>query len=194
METSGEVQKYLKSLKWDGVDWRIDALALQFGGKPADDAQALYDFFDNAVRRAHEPGCRVDRMLVLVGEPGSGKTRFLRALAGRWYGASAGARLPSDAWIQEVAYSTRTRDDVKLYVTAVQDVYRPPYGRQLVTRLRSHVHVVTTSSLSIAATLERSRYYRVLRVTEPVKLDDRLRDQLWAYAYKRYIDRARTAA
>jgi len=74
----------LRSVTWDETK-RIDTwLEVYAGAQASELTRAMArKFLLSAVARAIEPGCTVQHVLVLEGATGLGKTRLLRALAGR---------------------------------------------------------------------------------------------------------------
>ncbi len=203
MMTSGErqferevgaarVRHYLRSLKWDGVFW-IDGLSAQPAfGHPAKASEALWQFFTDAVRRAFEPGCTIDRTLVLAGPNGVGKSRLLQTLAGGSYWACTATRsdvmvsadsLRGEPWILEVVVEGRralTSHVVKSLICTTAD---DTVG-QVVDR--SFLPVISTNDSLWFEDFAKSRRLYVLPVTQPVQIDAGLRDRLWAEAYARY--------
>ena len=83
---------WLDSLKWDGTSrldhWLVDSL----GCERIDYTVALgRNWLISMVARAYKPGCQVDTMPVLEGPQGRGKSTFLEALGGEWYGSVSAA-------------------------------------------------------------------------------------------------------
>lgn len=153
--------EWLDSLKWDGEE-RISLLLPMFlGCDPSDYNMAvMHLFLQGAVRRAYEPGCKFDYMLVLIGAQGLGKSTFLSKLAGRgdWYcdnlntieGDAATEKLRG-MWILEMAelLATKRQKDVegiKAFVTSRVDVIRPKYGKETEQRKRTCVFAGTTNN------------------------------------------------
>ena len=79
---------YLDALEWDGKP-RIDHLLTDYlGADPSEyNIAVMRVFLLGAVKRAYEPGCKFDSMLVLVGNQGEGKSTFFKYLAcnDSWY-------------------------------------------------------------------------------------------------------------
>jgi putative DNA primase/helicase len=171
------VREYLESLKWDGAP-TTTSVAEHFED-PTSARSTLNRFFLDAVRRAFEPGCQVDKTLVIVGPEGSGKSSFLKALGGEWYTAGAAG----GAWIVEREFGAS--DQIKAYLDAREDTYRPAYGTRSVSRPRTFLPVLTSNTERFADTLIVRRFY-VLRMSHPVEVILALRDQLWAEAVANY--------
>jgi hypothetical protein len=81
---------YLNDLpEWDGVE-RIETILIDYLG--ASDNQYVREVTKRtligAVRRAYEPGCKFDYVLVLDGKPGIGKSTLLSTLGGEFFSDS----------------------------------------------------------------------------------------------------------
>lgn len=140
---SNPVRAYLESLRWYGTyDVGVLALDAAFGhaSRIPKTAAALRQFFDDAVRRAYEPGCQVDRTFVLVGSAGTGKSNFLRMLGGKF-----AAQLDGE-WLREVPFNIQVQV-TKEYLTAVEDVFH--YGRRVERYPRTYYSRPTTSVLRL---------------------------------------------
>lgn len=152
---------WLDSLVWDGEERVAYLLPMFLGCDPNDYNMAvMHLFLQGAVRRAYEPGCKFDYMLVLIGAQGLGKSTFLSLLAGNgdWYcdnlntieGDAATEKLRG-MWILEMAelLATKRQKDVegiKAFVTSRVDVIRPKYGRETEQRKRTCVFAGTTNN------------------------------------------------
>lgn len=195
------VAEYLSSLTWDDVP-RIDAFAETYLRATPRELNAAYMrcFFVGAVARAMRPGCQFDTTMVLEGKQGARKTSALRVLGGPWYRSShIDVRKRPDcyqalegAWIYELseidAYTgANEQGQLKSFLSADADTYRPSYGRNSIRRLRGVAFVGTTNQ---------SAYLRDDtggRRIHPVACGDvdlaslvRDRDQLWAEARARF--------
>jgi hypothetical protein len=79
-EKPAKFREALSPFVWDGIA-RAKNLAPQFGGKDTrKNNDMIYRCLMNAVRRVHEPGCPVDRVLVLRGCE-LGKSELTKILA-----------------------------------------------------------------------------------------------------------------
>jgi predicted P-loop ATPase len=77
------VLDYLTSLKWDGTQRLNRWLTTYLGADDTPLNRAFgRKFLIAMVRRAREPGCKFDFLLVLEGLQGSGKSTFAKILAG----------------------------------------------------------------------------------------------------------------
>jgi predicted P-loop ATPase len=138
---------WLNSLVWDGAP-RIDTwLNVCFGVEDNEYHRMVGSKMLIAmVKRAKEPGCKSDYMVVLEGEQGPGKTEAIKVLGGQFYSENLP---PLDAnggkeacihvlgyWIIEVAEMhamMTTRVDaahLKSFISRTHERFRPVHGRR----------------------------------------------------------------
>jgi putative DNA primase/helicase len=109
------------------------------------------------VMRAMRPGCKFDYMLILKGEQGLAKSGSFRALAEPWFTDNAIKVGDKDSmmamqlvWIAESAelesLNKAETTAVKQFLSAQEDMYRPPYGAQIKKRPRHTVMGGTTNA------------------------------------------------
>jgi hypothetical protein len=143
---------YLESLVWDGRPrirtWMRDYCEAQAEEPYLSDISEK--FLISMVARAFRPGCKLDTVLILVGEQGAGKSTTLSTLAGRedWFSDTGINFREKDAalqlrgkWIYELselvgAYKSDT-ENIKQFISSRVDKIRPPYGRR-VTKYPRH--------------------------------------------------------
>lgn len=152
-----ELKEYLESLEWDGEHRINDFLFNAYGVKPSAYSFAVSrNWLIGLVARGINPGCKFDEMLILEGKQGSYKSTSLRVLAGRWF-----AEAPSNMdnkdfemalpghWIIEFGELDQFRKSettlIKKKLSSTADLYRPSYGRNVVSIPRSCVFVGTTN-------------------------------------------------
>lgn len=94
-----------------------------------------------AVKRARDPGCKFDEILILEGDQGAGKSTALRILGGEWFGDSNLGDLKSKSapmklrgiWIHEIAELTALNraetNELKEFTSQQIDRYRLPYAK-----------------------------------------------------------------
>jgi putative DNA primase/helicase len=195
-------EEYLSSLKWDGTP-RLENLFVHYG--TANDTpvarEAGLKWLTAAVARTRVPGCPLDYIVIANGPQGIGKSSFPKILFGEdmvvdVIGAETNTRdmlakfhFGKCANFEELASMT-TRDIAHLnaLITARTDVYRPPYGRDMVENKRRFVLYGSTNRLEfLPADLSGHRRFAVVEMTA-VRFDDltRDRDQLWAEAVVRF--------
>jgi len=189
------VQDYLDGLAWDGTA-RIDTWLedyLQASEVPPGVGRR---WLLSAVRRATDPGCKVDTTLILVGAQGAGKSSGMRALmpVPAWFsdtpidmGSKDAYLAMQGVWVMEVAElaSMRARDaeSIKAFLSAQVDRFRPPYGRNMVELPRGTVFVGTTNEAEFLDDPTGARRFWPVKVGRIDVLGlTRDRDQLWAEA------------
>jgi len=191
------VQRYLRSLKWDG-NARIDTWLEDYLSATEVPPGVGRRWLLSAVRRALEPGVKVDTTLILVGDQGAGKSSGMRALMRdpSWFsdtpidmGSKDAYLAMQGVWVMEVAElsAMRARDaeTIKAFLSAQVDRFRPPYGRNMVELPRGTVFVGTTNEQEFLADPTGSRRFWPVRVGRiDVLALTRDRDQLWAEAMR----------
>lgn len=197
-----EVQDYLRGLTWDGTE-RLDTLLVRYMG--AEDTPytraVTRKWMCGAVKRAMEPGCKFDAMLVLVGTQGIGKSRLGFLLSKGWFtdsltrmdGKEAYEGLRG-AWIVEVAElaaAKRSEQEAqKKFISAQADFYRPAYGKNITEFPRQCVFLGSTNdSEPLKDNTGGRRYWPVICAGvnrgQHIGLEQEV-DQLWAEAVTRY--------
>ena len=191
------VVEYLDGLKHDGKP-RIDTwLTVYLGAEDNPLNRAIgRSMLIGAVRRAREPGCKFDFVMVLEGVQGSGKSTALRILAGdaNFSDAEILSAEPREqqelivgVWIFELSELAGLRktevERVKMFASKTHDSARPAYGRARVDRPRRCIFAGTTNDAEYLqdATGNR-RFWPVPTGTIDLDALRRDRDQLWAEA------------
>lgn len=190
------VREYLDSLVWDRKN-RIDRWLIEYAG--AEDTAYVRaisrDVLVAAVRRARQPGCKLDAMVVLAGPQGSGKTSALRILASdEWFTASIPLgsspeiiEATAGKWFVEASELRRMgKGDAsafKEFLSCREDVARLPYQKEVSRVPRQFVIVGTTTEIDYLSDAPGNRRFHPVRITrfdlERLRSD---RDQLWAEA------------
>ncbi len=195
------VQRYLRSLRWDGAR-RVDRMAALYLGAPDPlSARMVRNWMIAAIARALEPGCKVDNVLVLLSpRQGLKKSMFFDVLGGAWYvdskidiGDRKGLLTLHSAWIYEWpevdhVMARKLDSEIKAFVSQRVDNFVPPYGRGSVTVPRSCILGGTTNEEHFLRDPTGSRRWWIVRVAGkiPVSQLRRERDQLWAEALELY--------
>ena len=154
---------YLNALEWDGIH-RIDECLNYFLGveKTEYNLTVFRLFLQGAVRRAYEPGCKFDNMVVLIGGQGDGKSTLFRFLACNedWYSDNfnfrdtknkATVEYMSGKWILEMGEMEVMKKDVvtsnelKAFISSQADDYRAPYDKRPQHRPRQCIFCGTSN-------------------------------------------------
>ena len=199
------VREYLKGLVWDGVP-RVDDLLIRYCG--AEDNKytraVTRKWMVGAVKRILQPGCKMDYMLMLIGEQGTGKSSIPRILAKEDWFLDSLQKLESSKdtiermqgkWIIEVAEFAAVKrsdlDAVKAFVTAQNDTIRFSYGHRATTLNRQCIFFATSNDkTSLNDPTGNRRFWPIFCPdTDRFKVNRELPgevDQLWAEAVVRW--------
>lgn len=155
-----------------------------------------------AVARIFDPGCKLDTAVILQGPQGSGKSTFLRTLAGSdWFDDSMGAaqgerdeRLKlHQFWFLEwgeleAIFRKKDVASTKAFLSSQVDTVRPPYGRQAVTLKRRSIIVGSTNQDDFLTDPTGNRRFWVVPVRKRIDVATLAteRDQIWAAAVSLY--------
>jgi predicted P-loop ATPase len=194
------VRDYLRSVK--GVNGTIDHVAAEILGLPPGLPRTLIRRWAiSAVARVMVPGCKVDTVLILVGEEGLRKSTFFSTLAGEWFGDSYmdiedkdGYMLLHQSWVHEWAELTamtgaKNFESVMAFLTSRKDCFRVPWGMSIEDHKRSGVIVGTTNRRDFLTAGRKHRRFwpvEILRLIDTVQLG-LLRDAFWGEAVSLYM-------
>ena len=196
------MEDWIESLQWDWAP-RIDTWLTEFAGVEDTPYTRLVSrrFMVGAMARARNPGCKCDTMLVLEGPQGLKKSSLVRELCGETYFSDQlgditskdGSQLIQGYWVIEVPemdkLSRHESNVVKEFISRQHDRYRPPYGRNVVTRGRRCVMVGTLNPNGVGYIKDPTggrRYWPVVCTKIDVEGLKAVRDQLWAEARSAY--------
>lgn len=194
------VREYLAGLVWDGVP-RLDEVAAKILGAAGPlPALMVKRFFVGAIARVMRPGCKLDTALVLQGAQGVRKSTFYRVLFGEWFTDTHVDLSSKDAYLQlagawgiewgevERVTGRRGADEIKSFLSAAVDRFRPPYGRGIVEVPRTSVLMGSTNQTTFLDDDTGSRRFWCVRVGASVDVEmlATQRDQLWAEARSLY--------
>lgn len=152
------VQDLVKTQVWDGVPRIEHWLADVFEVNDRPYTRMIGKFFImGLVQRAMRPGCKFDTMLILKGDQGLKKSSAFRELAAPFFTDNAIRMGDKDSlmamqlvWIAESAelesLNKSETTQIKQFLSAQEDMYRPPYGAQLLKKPRHAVNVGTTNA------------------------------------------------
>ena len=144
---------------WDGTS-RIDRWLIDYCG--AEDTTwscvAGRKFLIGMIARGMHGGAKMDTALVLHGKQGAGKSTLCRILCGddslftdrlSNVASKDSAQEVAGRWIVEIgeglAIRKSDREAVKMFLSAVEDKYRPPFGRNVIIQPRRCVFIMTTN-------------------------------------------------
>jgi predicted P-loop ATPase len=192
------IVEYLDALKWDGTS-RVDAWLITYLGAADTKLNRAIGRLTliAMVRRARQPGCKFDQIIVLEGLEGTGKSSVLRVLAGSDENFSDQTilglsdqkqqELLRGKWLFEIADLTGMRkaevDQVKAFASRTYDRARPSYGRFTVEQPRRCVIFGTTNEDTyLKSQTGNRRFWPVPTGTVDIKALRRDRDQLFAEA------------
>ena len=192
------VVKYLDSLEWDGVD-RIDEWLTTYIGaeKTPLNSEIGKIVLIAQVRRAKQPGCKFDQIVVLEGPEGILKSTFLRMLAGAdenfsdqtilGQGDKEQQELLRGVWLYEIADLSNIRkaevEHVKAFASRTHDRARPAYGRTKIDLPRRCVIWATTNNSEYLKSQTGNRQFWPVAVGRiDIESFKRDRDQLFAEA------------
>ena len=192
---------YLNGLpEWDGTE-RVDTLLIDYLGAGDNNYVRAVTrcTLIGAVKRAYEPGCKFDNVLVLDGRPGIGKSTLLRKLGGQFFSDSltltdtrdkTAAEKLQGIWIMEIGEMQGTRksdvDAVKGFISRQVDEYRPAYGRYVGKFPRASIMCGTTNSTTgfLRDTTGNRRFWPVMVSGRGDKsvfdISQETIDQIWA--------------
>jgi predicted P-loop ATPase len=198
---------YLNGLPaWDGVE-RVDRLLVTYlGASDNNYVRAVTRCtLIGAIKRAYEPGCKFDNVLVLDGRPGIGKSTLLRKLGGQFFSDSltltdtrdkTAAEKLQGIWIMEIGEMQGTRksdvDAVKGFISRQVDEYRAAYGRYVGKYPRTSIMCGTTNSTTgfLRDTTGNRRFWPVLvsgnGEASVFDMTQETVDQIWAEAISMY--------
>jgi len=200
------VQEFVNSKSWDGVE-RAETLLIDFMG--ADDTEytrlATIHWLTGAIARIFSPGVKFDECLTLVGSQGLGKSLFASRLAGQedWFSdsqesfeAKKGAETLQGKWIIELGELAAMRksevEDVKRFLSAQEDTFRPAYARKAVSIKRSCAFIGTTNEVEFLTDGTGNRRFLPVecdakkRKRHPSDLSKEEVQQVWAEVKERF--------
>lgn len=187
----------VSSLRWDGKHRIETDLAALLGHEAGGfEARLLKRWTLSAIARAMVPGCKVDTVLVLVGDQGTRKSTFFDVLGGEWFtdapvnvGDTDGMMIMREKWIVEWAEldamrRARDQESIKAFITARIDFFRAPYLRKPSEAPRHCVIVGTTNNRQFLHDPSGNRRFWPIEVRQRIDIAwlRANREQLWAEA------------
>jgi predicted P-loop ATPase len=207
--TFDPVVEYLAGLKWDGID-RLDSWLITYLG--AEDTELNREIGGlillAMVRRARQPGCKFDQIVVLEGPEGTLKSSALQVLAGppEFFSDQTILGLSDQQqqerlrgkWVYEIADLANMKraevEQVKAFASRTHDRARPAYGRSQVDLPRRGIIAATTNETTYLKSQTGNRRFWPVPTGITGKIDiealKRDRDQLFAEASAREAEGA----
>ncbi len=206
------LQERIKSIEWDGIP-RCKYFLTQW--LRADDTPYVQEcsrlIFAQGIKRAFEPGCKAEIVIVLKGVQGCGKSTIVMwlALDPEFYSAVStfsgqeGAEAVQGKWICEIEemLATIANDKnagkaealAKSYISTQSAFYRNPYAHRPTEHLRTNIFVGTTNKDKFLTDLTGNRrWYPVDCHSDAYDLyrnEDSIKEyigQCWAEMYDAY--------
>jgi len=201
------IRDYLKAQSWDR-EKRLDSFFIDFLGASYTNytTTVTRKMLVAAVARVFEPGIKFDTALILIGAQGVGKSYVLSRLGGDWFNESLNSFNGDEAlmklrnsWIIELAELSALKssevEEVKGFISAKVDTYRPKYGRNILRYPRQCVFFGSTNNFEFLKDQTGNRRFFPLPVNKSKrnmnpfeKLTDEYINQVWAEAYYLYLN------
>lgn len=194
-----EVKEWLGSLEWDGKE-RISHFFETYYGSDYNSYthKAAMNFWIGMVARVHNPGCKLDNMIVLEGAQGIGKSRSMQIIGGDWYAEASesvqgkdfylvlkGKLLIEIAELDSFGKADVTR--IKQTISCPKDTYRAPYEARPKDHYRQSVFVGTTNDeCYLRDTTGGRRFWPIMARKIDLQAIARDREQLFAQACKQF--------
>jgi predicted P-loop ATPase len=196
------VRNWLKTLTWDKTP-RLDTWLSVYGGavdNPYTRAVGAKTLCA-AVKRAFDPGCKWDHVLILEGPQGIGKSTMCRILGRLWAGdmnldphAKDAVHIMLGKWIIElsemVALKFSEASALKSFITRQQDTVRLSYARHAKDYPRQSIFIGTVNPAHVGYLNDVTGNRRFWIVNLPKRIDlisfEQAADQIWAEATERY--------
>lgn len=172
------IKEWIESNPWDGTQ-RAETLFIDYLGAEDDEyiRAVAKTWLTGAVKRIYDPGCKFELVPVLQGKQGRGKSTLANALGGEWFTDSLKDMKSKDskefmrgAWIIELSELSAMKkteiEDIKSFISATVDRYRPSYGRLTTDYPRTSVFIATTNDMSYLKDLTGSRRFAPVMIDE----------------------------
>lgn len=191
------VLDYLDSLTWDGKK-RLDRWLVDYLGAEDTELNRVIGrlVLVAAIRRARQPGCKFDQIIVLEGIEGTQKSTAIAVMAGEenfsdqtilGLNEIRQMELIEGRWLYEIADLAGMRhsevEAVKAFASRTADRGRPAYGRHVIDVPRRCVFFATTNDDAyLKSQTGNRRFWPVKTGRIAIEALRRDRDQLWAEA------------
>lgn len=201
---------YINNLKWDGEE-RMERLFIDL--LEAEDTELnrmmTRKWFMAAIKRAIQPGCKFDNILILKGAQGVGKSTICERLAKGFYSTVSLDEISNKdvidkmnkSWICIIdeldTFSKKEMTTVKTFLSTSIDTTRLAYGRYSKQYKRHCIFIGSTNEDTFLRDstsnverrfwiidCKREKYDPIVNIT----MTDEYVDQLWAEAYHKLME------
>ena len=169
---------YMESLPYDGQEYISKLLPKYLGVEYTKlNSWIMKHILVGMVKRAFNPGCKFDELMVLTGVQGVGKTSFIEKLAlfPEWYcslnnikGKDAVSNLVGKIVIELEEFvalrNAKSADEAKLFISARTSTVRLPYERFSTDVKRSCILIATTNDATFLGDFSGERRYLPVKV------------------------------
>ncbi len=177
--------------EWDGVK-RLDRMAAEYFNcdDTALNSAFMRKMIIGLIKRAREPGCKFDTIVVLESKEGFNKSTAWRVLAGeenfsdeRILGKEAREvqEQLSGIWIHENADLAGLKktdvESVKAYASRMFDIARAAFGHFVTKQPRHSIEVGTTNADTYLQSQTGNRRFWPMTVTKPIDIEKLKRDR-----------------
>ncbi|MGG5369573.1 VapE domain-containing protein [Enterococcus sp. AZ196] len=152
------VKEYIEREEWDGVE-RVETLFIDYlGVEDSEYSRAVTrKWMAGAIARIYQPGIKFEMVPVLSGSQGIGKSTTINKLAPDYFSDSLkGLGVSKDdlqflvgSWLIELGELSAMKktevEKTKQFISATEDRFRPPYGRETQSFPRTCVFIGTSN-------------------------------------------------
>ena len=169
---------YMKSLTYDGESYISKLLPKYLGAEDTKlNSWIMQHILVGMVKRAFNPGCKFDELMVLTGVQGVGKTSFIEKLAmfPEWYCSlnnikvkDAVSNLVGKIVVELEEFvalrNAKSADEAKLFISARTSTVRLPYERFSTDVKRTCILIATTNDATFLGDFSGERRYLPVKV------------------------------
>ena len=169
---------YMESLHYDGQEYISKLLPKYLGAEDTKlNSWIMHHILVGIVKRAFNPGCKFDELMVLTGVQGVGKTSFIEKLAlfPEWYcslnnikGKDAVSNLEGKIVVELEEFvalrNAKSADEAKLFISARTSTVRLSYERFSTDVKRTCILIATTNDATFLGDFSGGRRYLPVKV------------------------------